>query len=81
MVRCFFSNPPFMRYLKHGESDSPLTWIGVNVQSSIEFPEWKMKVPKALAHFFLLGGSDDKESARNAGDPGRTLDQEDRLEK
>ena len=35
----------------------------------------------ALAHICFPGGSDDKESARNAGDPGRTLDQEDRLEK
>ena len=81
MVRCFFNNPPSMRYLKHGESDSPLTWIRVNALSSIEFPEWKMKISTALAHICFPGGSNDKESARNAGDPGRTLDQEDRLEK
>ena len=40
-----------------------------------------MKIPKALAHICFPGGSDDKESARNAGDLDQTLDQEDRLEK
>ena len=40
-----------------------------------------MKIPKALAHICFPGGSDDKESACNAGDLDQTLDQEDRLEK
>lgn len=35
---CFY-NPSSMRYLKHGESESPHTRIGVNAQSMLEFPE------------------------------------------
>ena len=40
-----------------------------------------MKISMALAHICFPGSSDDKESARNAGDLGRTLEQEDCLEK